>query len=190
MFGVGRALWGSPSPIPCPSRVTQSRLHSTAARRGWNISREGSCFPTSALCSEATAKQPRRWGRTEAALPAEGAAVYLLPGGSVLFSQQSSCPPSPQSYSGQAEAESKAVRTHPLASTARGVAWVNRDDLTARKGTEHGRYRKQVCQTRGRLSSRAAGAPKGHVLIKTRQNPRNLVAQPTAGRAALSPQLP
>jgi len=28
---------GSPSPTPCPSRVTQSRLHSTASRRGWNI---------------------------------------------------------------------------------------------------------------------------------------------------------
>ena len=41
MVGVGRALWGSPSPTPCPSRVTQSRLHSTASRRGWNISREG-----------------------------------------------------------------------------------------------------------------------------------------------------
>ena len=41
MFGVGRALWGSPSPTPCPSRVTQSRLHSTASRQGWNISREG-----------------------------------------------------------------------------------------------------------------------------------------------------
>ena len=26
---------------PCPSRVTQSRLHSTLSRRGWNISREG-----------------------------------------------------------------------------------------------------------------------------------------------------
>ena len=41
MFGVGRDLCGSPSPTPCPSRVTQSRLHSTASRRGWNISREG-----------------------------------------------------------------------------------------------------------------------------------------------------
>ena len=39
--GVGRDLCGSPSPTPCPSRVTHSRLHSTAARRGWNISREG-----------------------------------------------------------------------------------------------------------------------------------------------------
>ena len=39
--GVGRALWGSPSPAPCPSRVTQSRLHSTASSQGWNISREG-----------------------------------------------------------------------------------------------------------------------------------------------------
>ena len=33
-------LWVT-QPNPCPSRVTQSRLHSTAARRGWNISREG-----------------------------------------------------------------------------------------------------------------------------------------------------
>ena len=41
MAGVGRALCGSPSPTPCPSRGTQSRLHSTASRRGWNISREG-----------------------------------------------------------------------------------------------------------------------------------------------------
>ena len=41
IVGVGRDLCGSSSPTPCPSRVTQSRLHSTAARRGWNISREG-----------------------------------------------------------------------------------------------------------------------------------------------------
>ena len=41
MVGVGRTLCGSPSPTPCPSRVTQSRLHSTASRQGWNISREG-----------------------------------------------------------------------------------------------------------------------------------------------------
>jgi len=33
-------LWVT-QPNPCPSRVTQSRLHSTAGRRGWNISREG-----------------------------------------------------------------------------------------------------------------------------------------------------
>ena len=39
--GVGRALCGSPSPTPCRSRVTQSRLHSTASRRVLNISREG-----------------------------------------------------------------------------------------------------------------------------------------------------
>jgi len=50
MAGVGRALCGSLSPTPCPSRVTQSRLHSTASRRGWNIFREGdsvhgSCSP-------------------------------------------------------------------------------------------------------------------------------------------------
>jgi len=32
---------GSPSPTPCPSRVTQSRLHSTTSRGGLNISREG-----------------------------------------------------------------------------------------------------------------------------------------------------
>ena len=41
MVGVGRDLCGSPRPTPCPSRVTQSRGHSTAARQGWNISREG-----------------------------------------------------------------------------------------------------------------------------------------------------
>jgi len=41
MVGVGRDLCGSPSPTPCRSRVTQSRLHSTASRRVWNISREG-----------------------------------------------------------------------------------------------------------------------------------------------------
>ena len=41
MVGVGRALCGSPSPTPCPSRVTQSRLHSTVSRQGLNISREG-----------------------------------------------------------------------------------------------------------------------------------------------------
>jgi len=41
MFGVGRDLCGSPSPTPCPSRVTQSRGHSTVARQVWNISREG-----------------------------------------------------------------------------------------------------------------------------------------------------
>ena len=38
---VGRDLCGSPSPTPCPSRVTQSRLHSTMSRQVWNISREG-----------------------------------------------------------------------------------------------------------------------------------------------------
>jgi len=41
MMGVGRALCGSPSPTPCRSRVTQTRLHSTVSRRVWNISREG-----------------------------------------------------------------------------------------------------------------------------------------------------
>ena len=41
MAGVWRALCGSPSPTLCPSRVTQSRLHSTTSRWVWNISREG-----------------------------------------------------------------------------------------------------------------------------------------------------
>jgi len=41
MVGVGRDLCGSPSPTPCQSRVTQSRLHSTASSRDLNISREG-----------------------------------------------------------------------------------------------------------------------------------------------------
>ena len=41
MAGGGRDLCGSPSPTPCPSRVTQSRLHRTLSRWVWNISREG-----------------------------------------------------------------------------------------------------------------------------------------------------
>jgi len=41
VVGAGRDLCGSPSPTPCQSRVTQSRLHSTASRRVLNISREG-----------------------------------------------------------------------------------------------------------------------------------------------------
>jgi len=40
MVGVGRDLCGSPSPAPCRSRVTQSRLHRTLSRWVWNISRE------------------------------------------------------------------------------------------------------------------------------------------------------
>ena len=40
MVQVGRALCGSPSPTPCPSRVTQSRLHRTASRQVLNISRK------------------------------------------------------------------------------------------------------------------------------------------------------
>jgi len=46
MVGVGRDLCGSPSPTPCPSRVTQSRLHSTASRRLLSISREGESTQT------------------------------------------------------------------------------------------------------------------------------------------------
>ena len=34
MAGVRRALCGSPSPTPCPSRVTQSRHHGTASSQG------------------------------------------------------------------------------------------------------------------------------------------------------------
>jgi len=41
MSGVGRDLCGSPSPTPCPSRVTYSRLHRTLSRQVWSISREG-----------------------------------------------------------------------------------------------------------------------------------------------------
>jgi len=33
MVGVGRDLYGSPSPTPCRSRVTYSRLHRTLSRR-------------------------------------------------------------------------------------------------------------------------------------------------------------
>ena len=41
MAGVGRDLCGSPSPTPCPSRVTHSRLQRTLSRQVLNISREG-----------------------------------------------------------------------------------------------------------------------------------------------------
>ena len=41
MVGFGRDLCGSPSPTPCRSRVTYSRLHRTLSRRVLNISREG-----------------------------------------------------------------------------------------------------------------------------------------------------
>jgi len=41
IVAVGRDLCGSPSPTPCRSRVTHSRLHRTSSRRVWNISREG-----------------------------------------------------------------------------------------------------------------------------------------------------
>ena len=41
MVGVGRDLCGSPSPTPCRSRVTQSRLCRTTSRWVLNLSREG-----------------------------------------------------------------------------------------------------------------------------------------------------
>ena len=41
MVWVGRALCGSPSPTPCRSRGTQSRLHRTLSRQVLSISREG-----------------------------------------------------------------------------------------------------------------------------------------------------
>jgi len=56
MFRVGRDLWGPPSPTPCRSRVTQSRLHRILSRQGLNIprerihSREGEGLPASRGC--------------------------------------------------------------------------------------------------------------------------------------------
>ena len=41
MVRVGRDLGESPSPTPCASRVTHSRLHRTLFRWVLNISREG-----------------------------------------------------------------------------------------------------------------------------------------------------
>jgi len=41
MVRVGSDLCGSPSPTPCRSRVTPSRLHRTVSRQVLNISREG-----------------------------------------------------------------------------------------------------------------------------------------------------
>jgi len=46
IVGVGRDLCGSPSPTPCPSRVTHSRLHRTLSKRVLNISREGDSTTT------------------------------------------------------------------------------------------------------------------------------------------------
>jgi len=59
IVGVGRDLCGSPSPTPCRSRVTQTRLHSTTARRGWNISREGDS--TASLGSLGQGSVTLRW---------------------------------------------------------------------------------------------------------------------------------
>jgi len=51
MVGVGRDLCGSPSPTPCRSRVTHSRLHRTLSRWVLNISREGDSTPSlGSLC--------------------------------------------------------------------------------------------------------------------------------------------
>jgi len=73
MLGVGRALWGSPSPTPCPSRVTHSRLHSTAARWGLNISREGNSTKVPPSPSNLGGQQeagsqkqgPKDWGKED-----------------------------------------------------------------------------------------------------------------------------
>ena len=54
MVGVGRDLWGSPSPTPCPSRVTQSRLHRTLSR--WDRTLFHPLLPV----LETDSKSPRR----------------------------------------------------------------------------------------------------------------------------------
>lgn len=142
--------------------------------------------------------QLRCRSRTEAAFPTEGRAIYLLSVGSVLFSKQSCCLPLHKATCGKQRlrARTRRCNAYPPTSTRRGIAWVNRDNLIARQGTErreawaalHGKYPNQrYARQQGRPSRRAAGAPKGHVLIKTRPNTRKLVAQLTAVRAALKP---
>ena len=51
MVGIEKDPWGSPSPTPCRSRVTQSSLLRTASRWDLNTSREGdSPAPLGSLC--------------------------------------------------------------------------------------------------------------------------------------------
>ena len=84
MVGVGRDLCGSPSPTPCRSRVTQSRLHSTAARRVWNISREGdstTSLGSLGQCSMPSVHTSYRSSQEDAAsdplsMPREGASPF------------------------------------------------------------------------------------------------------------------
>ena len=52
---------GSPSPTPCPSRVTQSRLHSTTSRRGLKISRENRKWRNKAQKTSAKWVRWLRW---------------------------------------------------------------------------------------------------------------------------------
>jgi len=60
MFGVGRALCGSPSTTPCPSRVTQSRGHSTASRGvGISPEREAPSFGGKAVAGSGELCRPR-----------------------------------------------------------------------------------------------------------------------------------
>jgi len=52
---------GHPVQPPCPSRVTQSRLHRTLSRRGLNISREGDS--TTSLGVDEAVKSVEIWVR-------------------------------------------------------------------------------------------------------------------------------
>jgi len=99
MLGFGRDLCGSPSPTPCRSRVTQSRLHSTASRRVLNLSREGdSTTSLGSLCVLGSARtgliftriqegaqpggltQPQP-GQTEPGIPYHVPSRWVLEGG-------------------------------------------------------------------------------------------------------------
>jgi len=72
MVGVGRDLCGSPSPTPCPSRVTHSSLQRTLSKWVLNISREGDSTAslasiTGCVCWDRRVGMPQQshFGQTE-----------------------------------------------------------------------------------------------------------------------------
>lgn len=154
---------------------------------------DGSCFPASALYSEATARPAKMPGpdrscvshRRNGHLPSVHGIGSVFQAELLLPLHKVTC--------GEQRFRARWCAAYLPTSKSRGIAWLNRDNLIARKGTErkeraalHGKYPKQkYARQQGRLSRRAAGAPKGHTLIKTRQNTRK-----RAARATLNPQLP
>jgi len=93
MVGVGRDLCESPSPTPCQSRVTQSRLHRTSSRRVLNISRGDSTTSLGSLFQGSiTLKREEVLPRVQAELP-------MLQFVKNELAQCVSCPPVPHAPS-------------------------------------------------------------------------------------------